>query len=157
MSKRHLVSLTGRSLIMLWNVMIVSWLEQFDLCAQNITTIMKCLGCFFSVRVELSPLSFVSGRFLSTTDVSVKNPPNNDSASPVCDCLLESGLTSMSCFFSTRSRPRTRRTQMRGETSNRCLYLRQPKKILTRKGIWNVKQLKNKKVSCCFLFYFLLS
>lgn len=90
MWKRHSLSLTG-SLIVLGNVMIVTWLEQFDLCtcAQKSYHFNEMSGCFSSpvfMRV-LSCHNYVwFWPLFLKMDVSEKVSEeflSNDSASPV--------------------------------------------------------------------------
>lgn len=111
MSKRHLVSFTGKSSKMLWNVMIVIWLEQFDLCtqSQNLTTVMKCLSFAFSCHNY--SFFFWPSFFSFQMDVSQKcrrSFPVTTLSLFIIVTLLNSWLTSTA--FSMRSHPWTQRT-----------------------------------------------
>lgn len=149
MSKRHLVSFTGKSSKMLWNVMIVIWLEQFDLCTQsrNLTTVMKCLSFAFSCHnyIFFWPSFFFSSSSFQM-DVSQKclrSFPVTTLSLFIIVTLLNSWLTSTA--FSMRSHPWTQRTQI-GETDVFISVWRE--NMLTSKG--NLKYGGPSEVTCCF-------
>lgn len=140
MSKRHLVSFTGKSSKMLWNVMIVIWLEQFDLCTQSRNLLhLAVIIIFFS-----DPLFFFSSSFqMDVSQKCLRSFPVTTLSLFIIVTLLNSWLTSTA--FSMRSHPWTQRTQI-GETDVFISVWRE--NMLTSKG--NLKYGGPSEVTCCF-------